>query len=324
MQRQKNIKVQMLRGIAIVAVILIHTLPAKGDWQFICRPPINFAVALFIFLSGYLTKFDNNDWGLFCRKRIIRVIIPYIIWTVIYTLPLTDPKRLLSFLVSTKAASQLYYIFVYIQFVLLTPLLGKLAKSRYRWAGWLIAPIAIISYKYTTIILNITPPSYISTLWGISCLGWFTYYYLGLLLGNGALHVTSNWKRITTLYALSIILQIAEGYVWYHVFDEKNCGTQVKLSCIITSTIFLLMSYFYISDDKIQLKSKALLTLGEYSFGIYLSHILVVRLLYHFASWYPKLPFLINSSVIILASLALVYSGRLICGKTVSRWIGLE
>ena len=108
------------------------------------------------------------------------------------------------------------------------------------------------------------------------------------------------------------------------MFDEKNCGTQVKLSCIITSTIFLLMSYFYISDDKIQLKSKALLTLGEYSFGIYLSHILVIRLFYHFAAWYPKLPFLINSSVIILASLALVYSGRLICGKTVSRWIGLE
>lgn len=321
----KNLKVQTLRGIAIIAVVLIHTLPEKGNYQIFCRPFINFAVALFIFLSGYLTKIENNDWRRFYKRRIKRVLIPYIIWTIMYTLPHTDPKRLVSCLLTTNASHQLYYIFVYIQFVLLTPWIGKLAKSKYRWVGWFIAPMATILYKYIAIILNIAPPSYISTLWGISCLGWFTYYYLGLVLGNGIFHATApKWTSLFILYVLSIILQIAEGYVWYYVFGINNCGTQIKLSSFITSTIFLTMSYLYISDDKIQFKSKVLQTLGDYSFGIYLSHILVIRLLRHFTSWYTTLPFFINSSIIIFTSLAIVYSGRLTCGKKISRWTGLE
>ena len=48
----------MFRAIAIIAVVVIHTTPA-GQWQVFCKPFINFAVATFIFLSGYLTKADH-------------------------------------------------------------------------------------------------------------------------------------------------------------------------------------------------------------------------------------------------------------------------
>lgn len=43
-----NPNIQAFRGIAIIAVIIIHTIP-KGEWQIYCRPFVNYAVALFLF-----------------------------------------------------------------------------------------------------------------------------------------------------------------------------------------------------------------------------------------------------------------------------------
>ena len=129
---------------------MIHTTPA-GEWQVFCRPFINFAVATFIFLSGYLTRADNEDWASFYRRRIVRVAIPYVIWTVIYSIPdimSTGFSALAKNLLSANANASLYYIFVYIQFVLLTPLISRLARSRFRALGWFIAPVSVLLFRY--------------------------------------------------------------------------------------------------------------------------------------------------------------------------------
>lgn len=47
---------------------------------------VNFAVALFIFLSGYLTRIINTDIMIFYKKSLLRVIIPYCICSVLYTI----------------------------------------------------------------------------------------------------------------------------------------------------------------------------------------------------------------------------------------------
>lgn len=50
-----NKKIEILRAIAISAVIVIHANTGEELGVFI-RPFVNFAVALFIFCSGYLTE----------------------------------------------------------------------------------------------------------------------------------------------------------------------------------------------------------------------------------------------------------------------------
>ena len=65
----------MFRAIAIIAVVMIHTTPA-GQWQVFCKRFINFAVATFIFLSGYLTKADNENWLKFYIRRITLKLSP--------------------------------------------------------------------------------------------------------------------------------------------------------------------------------------------------------------------------------------------------------
>ena len=143
----RNNMVQIFRAFAIIAVVLIHTTPG-AYWQVFFRPFINFAVATFLFLSGYLTKIDNDNWGAFYKKRIIRILIPYVIWTVVYTIIFLDLSHLHKKLLTANASFHMYYLAVYIQFVLLTPIIGKLAKSKYMHLGWLVAPISIIVFNY--------------------------------------------------------------------------------------------------------------------------------------------------------------------------------
>ncbi len=75
-----NERVQLMRALAIICVVMIHTSPGGIDQVFI-RPFINLCVALFIFLSGYLTQFGHEKIGEIYRKRVSRVLIPYLIWT---------------------------------------------------------------------------------------------------------------------------------------------------------------------------------------------------------------------------------------------------
>lgn len=321
----RNNMIQIFRAFAIIAVVMIHTTPG-GEWQVFCRPFINFSVATFLFLSGYLTKLENDNWYAFYKKRIIRVIIPYVVWTILYTLPgiLVNGNllQIVKNLITAKAAATMYYIFVYIQFVLLTPWLGRLARSKYRHFGWLIAPISTLIFKYYGLLTGVEYNAYVSLFWSDACLGWFTYYYLGLLLGNRIIKRDYSLGNMLVLYLISIVLQMAEGYGWL-LLGEANCGTQIKMTSFLTSSLFLLIVYKILSMPNIDVKSKFLCSLGDYSFGVYLCHIMVMWVLAK-VPYYSYLPYPITSAVVVLISLGCCHIGYKICGKKISSWLGLK
>lgn len=319
----RNPKIQVLRGLAIIGVVLIHTCPA-GMWQVTCRPFINYSVASFLFLSGYLTKIGNDNWSSFFKKRIDRVVLPYILWTILYSIASKNwsPIDIFINLLTAQSAAPMYYILVYIQFVLLTPLLGRLALSKYSWTGWLIAPISVLIFKYYPLFSDGTLNPYLRLMYGDSCLGWFTFYYLGILLGNNIIIVNYKTKSLLIAYLTAIILNIAEGYIWLQ-HGEANCGTQIKLSSFLTSTIFCLIAYKYIRSKRIETASKYLVFVGNYSFGIYLSHIMFMKILAYIPI-YKELPFILNSTIVLLVSLLFAYCASRICNSNLNKYCGFH
>ncbi len=314
--------VQVFRALAIIAVVMIHTTPL-GYYQVLCRPFINFSVATFLFLSGYLTKVENDNWGAFYKKRMVRVLIPYIIWTVLYTVSSRPIGQLPVNLLTAQAAAPLYYIFVYIQFVLLTPLLGKLATSRFRFLGWFVAPISVIVFKYYWLLTGLEMNPYFSLIWSDACLGWFSFYYLGLILGNQIIEKNHSLRPLVLLYFSSILLQMAEGYGWL-MLGEANCGTQLKLSSLLTSSLFLLVAYSILKSGRFDIRNRLLRMLGDYSFGIYLCHMMVIHVLNAFVPIYKSIPYPITSLAVVLLSLCCCYLGDSVLRDKYSRWIGLR
>lgn len=349
-------KVQILRALAIVAVVVIHTCPT-GLSQVIVRPFVNFGVGLFLFLSGWLTR--EAGFGMsFFRKRISRVLIPYVIWTVVYSLQRGVPDKILFNLLTTKACAAFYYVAVYVQFVILTPLLCRLADSRFRHAGWLVAPLAVVLFKYLPLLGVYVQGEYVSVAWNICCLGWFTYYYLGIMCARGHVQVKTGGTRLAVIYALALLLQVAEGYVWFR-FGSPDCGSQLKLSSLASGAVAMLIALCYLHSARpvpvlSSLSSEAasvlssgsvsssrsseadsgclrhhspgivtgLIQVGNFSFGIYLTHILLIRILSG-TTFYAALPFGVNTLLILLLSLASVMLLSKIIGPRLSRILGL-
>ena len=295
--------------------MLIHNTPV-GLAQVWCRPFINFGVGLFLFLSGLLSSAEH--WK--PAKRITKIVIPYLVWTLIYVVsaniesPFDIPMAYMKAIVLANSAAVMYYVFVYCQFTLLIPLINKLAHSKVYYLGFLIAPIEIIVMRYIPLYTGITLNVYISRIVDVSCLGWFTYFYMGYLIGNNLLKINISAVKLVLIWAFSIVLQIGEGYLQFSA-GEPNCGTQLKLTSILTGLLFVLLAYKYIMTDGFRYKSKVLKKIGDDSFGIYFSHLAVMAVLNYLPHYSQHVVFPLNALITILITFVCVEIGRRILGK---------
>ena len=270
----KNQKIQILRAIAICAVVAIHTEPPYL-FGILARSFVNFAVSMFFFLSGYLTKLEYDDWFSFFKKRISRVVVPYIFWSLSWVLYGFIVSRhydhLLFQLLTGQCVYPYYFVFVYVQFVLFTPWISRLIKSHYRWVGWLIQPAAIVLLRYYGLEKHL----------GFSVLfSWFTPYYLGMILGNHILDYSLSRKKTIFLWFVSLVLSIGEGLIWNHLGNYDLATTQESISNCLYSIACMLLAYHYINDDNLTIQNNfvnnLLILLGDCSFGIFLIHAFII------------------------------------------------
>ncbi len=310
---KSSAKIQVLRGLAIIAVGLIHNTP-QGLAQVWGRPLLNFSVGLFLFISGMLSSSDR--WN--PKKRIIKIIIPYCIWTLIYVVishydNITSiPLEFLKGLIFANSAAVMYYVFVYCELTMLIPLIDRLSRSQYKWLGLVISPLEMVIMRLIPTILGIGVNKHIALIMHISCVGWFTYFYLGYLLGNNLLRLEISSGKLAILWIGSLVLQVFEGYFFWKMGDG-NCGTQLKVSALITGVLFAMMAYRYIFSDKLP-TVKFLLLLGDKSFGIFFSHLAVMSVLRKIP-YYDKLIYPINACFTIVLSFLCVVIGGKILGK---------
>ena len=149
----KNREIGILRGIAICAVVAIHTFSIAttnvqvgvASWAYqIFHNLIQFAVPCFIFISAILLSYPLKDKELdlkkFYIKKIYRIVIPYLLWTLFYLLlkvvlnqmaasELLNWKNWVFWLTLGKAYTHLYYMSIILQLYLFAPLLLRVVKG---------------------------------------------------------------------------------------------------------------------------------------------------------------------------------------------------
>lgn len=263
-----------------------------------------------------LTK--TSTWN--PKKRIIKVLVPYVFWTFLYVLMYNSIKTIsiipiifLKSLLTGSSERMMYYIFVYCEFTLLTPLIDKIGRSKFQWCGFLISPLEIIFMRLIPLAIGYDINPVVVRVMGVSCLGWFTYYYLGYLLGNGLIKVKSTFSKLICLYILSILLQIIEGGVYFSM-GVFNCGTQLKLTAILSGVLFSMIAFKLIESGK-QLNIKSFKILGDYSFGIYFVHVAIMNILESIPGYISIIVYPLNAIMTIIGSLMCVSIGHKILGK---------
>lgn len=251
-----------LRIIAAISVIYMHVaaLPLREEvniqWQMmnVCTSFAFTAVPLFFMMSGYLLLSSPNtgDITLLLKKRIPRLIVPLIGWTIVAAIWLafsghnlnveTVTGQLVSAL-NTPVMIHFWYMYTIIALYLISPFLyGAIHSLNKKGHIYVLILIALVSLKT---ILQIVLPSAISVFVNIDFIskieffsGHLCTFILGYYLGSNK-HKIPNWILICVA-ALTLGIIIAGTYhltakagTYTQDFQNQNSGFEIILAACI-------------------------------------------------------------------------------------------
>ncbi len=330
-QTESSRKIQILRAAAIIAVVAIHTC-SFGAVGIIVRPFLNFAVALFLGLSGYLTSTELPLSKV--KKRCLRVFIPYTLWSLIYTAIRGTWAAFPIHFLSGYSCGVFYFIVVYLQLTLLAPLAGKLLRSRYNVIGYLITPAAIGIQYMLELLGRPIPKPWNEVFFPV----WFLFFYVGMAVRYRVDHDSSFYLNreqdrfhfssyLKIAIPISILIQTVEGVLWKYAGSSRMPYTQIKFGSMLTSVLVILLALQWVTSRKpIPFSTKMqnlLVYIGDISFGIYFTHILFKDFLKAAVSYAGALMFPMSTILVLCMDIAAIYLIRQFFPKRFCRVLGL-
>ncbi|MBX7206096.1 MAG: acyltransferase family protein [Bacteroidia bacterium] len=332
-----------MRAMATIAVIVLHIAAApvlypydkisNFDWSVgnIYDSSVRFCVPVFLMLTGALLLPGTNSIGEFFKKRFLRIVYPFLFWSFIYILydfflkwqyheSLTPSIGVTYILSQLKggASSHFWYIYMIIGIYLIFPVISKwIANSTrkeisYYVAVWVVAILLNLSFfnRYKPNIDLI----YFS--------GYLGYPILGYLLSTASFHPKIKSYSIVFFLTGTLITIIGthihtqkDGvfYDWYYSYLSPNV--------LIASVGFFL--FFRQTTFNSPFIVRFFQIISNYSYGIYLCHVLVLLGLAKFGISWDKMNSLIGIPVIALVclsiSLAITYLiSKMPAGRKVS------
>lgn len=170
------------------------------------------------------------------------------------------------------SATQMYYLVVYAQLVALTPLLYKLL-GRCRWVLYGVTPVALL-LRAGLAVVHINIPLFY-------CFfpGWLLFYLVGLDWDFWKAKITLVSSRMAFLVlVLGVFLQMASALFWFNRGDWTMAVTQLKPSVIPSVVACIALAFTASERFRTRLATCIpLIVLGDLSFGIYLCHIVVLK-----------------------------------------------
>jgi len=303
-------EIEILRAFAILAVCAIHAISHRAIseiedrstfiyvFNFIIITFSHFAVPLFFLISGLILglKYNENySLGKYYKKRIQSIIPQYVVFSIIYAVfsyfrspqehPLSFSSVSFKLLTGTASAHTWFFI-VLIQFYIIFPFLCKLVykvdSMKVFMAFFIFLLIQQIGWNTFLLKFMLTPDFINVNIRNIFLsLSYVTYFILGIFISKNYevyKDKSSKIKSVKLLSIVSILLALLS-----YVDITKVLPFSVYNFVIFTFTVpiyictFILL--FNLSKRIIEagnyLKS-VFIFLSEYSYGIYLIHILVL------------------------------------------------
>ena len=349
--RQRNAFWQCVRGLCILAVVMIHcpsgieygagTFPYTAT--LILRQFINFPVAVFFFLAGYFTNPDraNKNYRTYVLVRGGYLLVPFCIWSTFYTVvsviqslaaeeSVSWLKIIYRFVVG-KASTPFYYIVVLIQLTLLTPVLIKVIEHKGRVSKllWFVTPAYLIYIYSFNIITGETPRLY-ETLFP----AWFLFYYVGLWVKINGCEGIRSWGKLRYV-AAGLVLSLIEAEILISIGCDASFATsQIKVSSFIYAGFLILwLIENEGSNSRKQEDPKEnnpIKHIGDRSYGIFYIHCFVLMFVRKFSSllfegiWILNfiICFIMTALLSVLAvDIVNVLAGKLKIEKAL-KWIG--
>lgn len=310
-------ELDQLRVVTALSVIVVHVLAFTA---FLNPDPLgtlahngllnafHFTRDVFMFITGLALVYTyyGKPFALtrFWKKRSVGVLIPYLIWTIIYTFinayqpsPGAMLTTILGNVLSGNASYQLYYILLTLQFYLLLPvflwLLGRVERHPWTALGVsFVAQLILWTVDYFTLEAHAPSSGFFAFVAQYQDSFVLTYQFYFVLGGIVALHLPEVrawllthrlWIFISlgvTLAALSLVYlyqtNVAQASIGYAV--------QVLQPAMIFYSVSVIAFLYWLAYRRVSKRvqgeqprgQRFWHTLSDASFGIYLVHPIVL------------------------------------------------
>jgi surface polysaccharide O-acyltransferase-like enzyme len=307
---KKNIAwIDNLRVISVLAVMIIHIVPGyvyafeKHSWwhagnvfDSLCR----FCVPVFIMISGVLWFSDPSPAKVFYKKKVSRLILPFLFWSIIsylfsffYLEGNTDCSAILTDFYEKFRTAQIdahfWYIYMLIGLFLIAPVfktwISNVGEKEVRL--YLIIWMIILLYQ-SPLLADVRIELNLTGLYNYS-----GYLVLGYYLANYSDLPAQKQKRLgMILYIAGVIITAIGTYIV--CFKDKifvdTFYQYLSLNVAIAATgIFLWLKQVTVKGAFLK---KCIHSVAKHSYGIYLVHtifIYLVRNAWGFGNVHPLL-----------------------------------
>ncbi|MEO3943943.1 acyltransferase [Gorillibacterium sp. CAU 1737] len=306
-------EINLLRAFAILAVLLIHTtsmplnrLDASSNLYgvyLLLNQFSSFAVPVFLFISGIVLLYTYYDrpctWtniGTFYKKRVTSVLLPYLVFSIAYFLLnnynvpeyLYNPKRFAYLLLTGRAHTHLYFMFIILQFYVLFPIFWAAARKLKGWFP-VVAFALQIGYMFFNreVVVHLTSIPAIFHRTGSLSISYFGFFALGGLIGmyyprwKRYLRPSPEDRRHPIPWGALIVLWLAVGLYQVYIAYRGNVHG-IRLSSLTmywiwfaynTLSSLALLKLSALGVAKLPVRAvQVLMNLGACAFGIYLIH----------------------------------------------------
>jgi peptidoglycan/LPS O-acetylase OafA/YrhL len=308
--KKRDTTIDFLRGIAVFAMILIHT-----SYYFLSNPPslffwnyAQFAVQVFVYCSAYLFfrkpfVFTRDAIISYLKKRFVRLFLPYYIFLAVYIVinylfhhsPVTQKYVVESVFVYGGVEID-WLVLLFVQFTVIMPLLSLLwekAKTLF-WGYAFISLISSLYLYFYTITVN-----YRYLMW----LPWSLLCVFAILVINYGKH-----RFFYPLFLAGSVMLYVAGYAYKHslnaspsLFDNKYPPNMYFLMYGIAGIIILT----YLNKINYPAIVRNLINfLSTFSYPLYFVHYTLLSIatyflpIYHF-TWYTFFAIVFIPSIIL-------------------------
>ncbi|MDD4971541.1 MAG: acyltransferase family protein [Paludibacter sp.] len=296
-----------LRAIATLGVIIIHVSSPLVKMTYgknmpfwwignIADSGVRFAVPLFLMLSGATLLVREYNLAEFYKRRFLRVLLPFLFWIIAYWVyrwcilsPQQQPHEILSILqwagglfLKEGISKHFWYIYMIVFIYLFVPFIGKgLQKLKNHVILCLLIGWLVLTFCLRSVPLNMYNWS---GDYGSRLLGYFLYTgYLVLGYYLSKLPLASLKTRYFAFLIFILSIAVSAGLTYFFSSQAHRLDLTMYSYLAINSIIQSASIFVWIKD--LEHKNRYFIfvqqTISNYSYGIYLVHIMVIGIFFN-------------------------------------------
>ncbi|MDV8842704.1 acyltransferase [Streptococcus pneumoniae] len=288
MHKFKDINLDLLKVIACVGVVLLHTemggFKETGSWNFSTYLYYlgTYSIPLFFIVNGYLLLGKKEITYSYILQKVKWILITVLSWTLIVWLFKRDfsvnpIKKLIGSLVQKGYFFQFWFFGALILIYICLPVLKQFLNSKRSYLYFLSVLLVIgLIFELTNIVLQMPIQAYVIQTFRLWT--WLFYYILGGFISQFDKNTIKNgfkrWMKVIAVLLLLVspfILFFIAKTTYYNFFAEYFYD--ILLVKVVSVGIFLTIFSLVLNENS----NKWIIFLSNQTMGIFIIHIYIMK-----------------------------------------------